>query len=157
MPNGNQSMLPKFFDEVNATILDLRTPIYMCVAARVTDLDGILTSMSKIKWDINHVNVEHSTYINNINRVSCGCDSVDYNNLKITLLIMTNHHFYRVCKCLRCDWKRLKKRCRYPKSRYGIVLPMSFHIRWLKGERIFQFIISINIFLKISPFLLSPN
>lgn len=41
----------------------------MCVAARVNDLDGILSAMSKIKWDINHVNVEHSTYINNINRV----------------------------------------------------------------------------------------
>lgn len=70
LPNANLSMLSTFFDEVNATLLDLRKPIYMCVAARVNDLDGILTSMSKIKWDINHVNVEHSTYINNINRVS---------------------------------------------------------------------------------------
>lgn len=76
LPNANQSMLSTFFDEVNATLLDLRKPIYMCVAARVTDLDGILTSMSKVKWDINHVNVEHSTYINNINRVSRGCDLV---------------------------------------------------------------------------------
>lgn len=72
LPNENQLFLSTFFEEANATLQDLRKPIYMCVAARVNDLDGILSSMAKIKWDINHVNVEHSTYINNINRVSSG-------------------------------------------------------------------------------------
>lgn len=69
LPNDNQ-FLTKFFDEINANLIALRKPVYMCVAARVNDLDGILTLMAKVKWDINDVNVEHSTYVNNINRVS---------------------------------------------------------------------------------------
>lgn len=69
LPNDSQ-FLSAFFDEMNVNLLELRKPIYMCVAARVNDLDGILSSMFKVKWDINHVNVEHSTYVNNINRVS---------------------------------------------------------------------------------------
>lgn len=69
LPNEGQ-FLSKFFEETSANLLELRKPIYMCVAARISDLDGILSSMSKVKWDINHVNVEHSTYVNNINRVS---------------------------------------------------------------------------------------
>lgn len=68
LPNDSQ-FLATYFDETNANLLQLRKPIYMCVAARVNDLDGVLSSMSKVKWDINHVNVEHSTYVNNINRV----------------------------------------------------------------------------------------
>lgn len=68
LPNDSQ-FLATYFDETNANLLHLRKPIYMCVAARVNDLDGVLSSMSKVKWDINHVNVEHSTYVNNINRV----------------------------------------------------------------------------------------
>lgn len=63
--------LSKFFDDVSAYLLELRKPIYMCVAARVIDLNGILAAMGKVKFDINHVNVEHSGYVNNINRVSC--------------------------------------------------------------------------------------
>lgn len=69
LPNDHQ-FLATFFKETTTDLLDLRKPIYMCVAARVNDLDGILSLMSKVKWDINHVNVEHSTYVNNINRVS---------------------------------------------------------------------------------------
>lgn len=69
LPNDNQ-FLTKFFDETTANLIALRKPVYMCVAGRVNDLDGILTLMAKVKWDINDVNVEHSTYVNNINRVS---------------------------------------------------------------------------------------
>lgn len=69
LPNDSQ-FLSRFFDETTTNLLHLRKPIYMCVAARVNDLDCILASMSKVKFDVNHVNVEHSTYVNNINRVS---------------------------------------------------------------------------------------
>lgn len=69
LPNDHQFLII-FFNETTADLQDLRKPIYMCVAAKVNDLDGILSSMAKVKWDINHINVEHSTYINNINRVS---------------------------------------------------------------------------------------
>lgn len=68
-PNDS-GFLNKFFDGTATYLLELRKPIYMCVAARVIDLNSILASMNKVKFDINHVNVEHSGYVNNINRVS---------------------------------------------------------------------------------------
>lgn len=67
-PNDHK-FLSTFFEETTTHLYGLRKPIYMCVAARIIDLDNILSSISKVKWDINHVNVEHSTYVNNINRV----------------------------------------------------------------------------------------
>lgn len=69
LPNNHQ-LLAQFFNETTTDLHNLRKPIYMCVAAKINDLDGILSSMGKVKWDINHVNVEHSTYVNYINRVS---------------------------------------------------------------------------------------
>lgn len=68
-PNDHKP-LTSYFAETPAYLVELRKPIYMCVAARIIDLQYILTSMGKVKWDINHVNVEHSAYINYINRVS---------------------------------------------------------------------------------------
>ena len=54
-------------------INDLRKPIYMCVTGRIIDIQNILLLMSKIKWDINHVTVQHSSYIDVVNRVSVIC------------------------------------------------------------------------------------
>lgn len=73
LPNSNNQFLAAFFDETSSYLLDLRKPVYMCVAARAIDLESVLSSISKVKWDINHVNVEHSAYVNNINRVSIPC------------------------------------------------------------------------------------
>lgn len=70
MPSNNHKFLSAFFDETSSYLLHLRKPIYMCVAARIIDLNSVLSSIAKVKWDINHVNVEHSTYVNNINRVN---------------------------------------------------------------------------------------
>lgn len=67
-PNDHK-FLSTFFEETSMHLFGLRKPIYMCVAARIIDLDSVLSSISKVKWDINHVNVEHSAYVNNINRV----------------------------------------------------------------------------------------
>ncbi|XP_055551222.1 syndetin [Wyeomyia smithii] len=47
---------------------DVRKPIFMCVTARVIDLQVVLQAMTKVKWDINHVNVQHSSYIDIMNR-----------------------------------------------------------------------------------------
>lgn len=69
LPNDSR-FSAKFIDDMTVNLQALRKPIYMCVAARVNDLDGISSSMAKVKWDINHVNVAHSTYVNNINPVS---------------------------------------------------------------------------------------
>lgn len=69
LPN-DPHFLANFFNETSNYLLDMRKPVYMCVAARIIDLELVLTSMAKVKFDINHVNVEHSGYVNIINRVS---------------------------------------------------------------------------------------
>lgn len=85
MPSNNHNLLSAFFDETSSYLLHLRKPIYMCVAARIMDLNSVLSSIAKVKWDnINHVNVEQSTYVNNINRV---------NNVKISLESATKSNF----------------------------------------------------------------
>lgn len=66
--SNDQNPLERFLDESQLYLPELRKPVYMCVTARVVDLPSVLTSMSKVKWDINHVNVEHSIYVSYINR-----------------------------------------------------------------------------------------
>lgn len=70
LPGNNHKFLSAFLDETSSYLLHLRKPIYICVAARIIDIKSVLSSIAKVKWDINNVNVEHSTYVNNINRVS---------------------------------------------------------------------------------------
>lgn len=71
LAQNDHKVLATFFVETSAYLLDLRKPIYMCVAMRVIDLPGTLAASSKVKYDMSHVNVEveHSAYINHINRV----------------------------------------------------------------------------------------
>lgn len=69
LPNDRKP-LSDFLNDTTGYITDLRKPIYMCVTARVFDLQNILNLMGKVKWDINHVNVEHSSYVNVLNKVS---------------------------------------------------------------------------------------
>lgn len=120
LPNDHQ-FLDKFLTDTMTDLQDLRKPIYMCVAARVNDLDGILSSMAKVKWDINHINVEHSTYINNINRVSANI----YGYFQACFKIEKKTNFFRVFKYSSCDWRKLKRRCPFQKNQSGIVLLMS--------------------------------
>jgi hypothetical protein len=63
----NLKKLRKFLED-SRFIWDLRKPVYMCVTLRVVDIQSILLAMNKVKWDINHVTVEHSTYVDIINR-----------------------------------------------------------------------------------------
>lgn len=65
-----KQILHSYFSDTKVFVCDLRKPIYMCVTARIIDIPNILASMAKTKWDINHVTVEYSPYINVINRVS---------------------------------------------------------------------------------------
>lgn len=69
--NADRKPMNDFIDSTSAYITALRRPIFICVTARTIDLQLVLTSMGKVKWDINAVNVQHSTYIDMINRV---CD-----------------------------------------------------------------------------------
>lgn len=69
LSNADRKPLNDYLTSTAAYIKALRKPVYMCVTARVIDLQAVLTLMGKVKWDVNHVNVQHSTYIDTINRV----------------------------------------------------------------------------------------
>lgn len=56
--------------EYSEFIADLAKPVYTCVASRVIDLSAILAQMAKVKWDVNHVTHQHSSYSDVLNRVS---------------------------------------------------------------------------------------
>lgn len=60
--------LRRYLVETAECVADVRKPIYMCVTARVVDIQNVLHAMGKVKWDINHVNVQHSSYVDTINR-----------------------------------------------------------------------------------------
>lgn len=67
--NGDhEHLFNDYFKEVSGYIKDLRRPIYISATSRVFDLPNILLQMSKVKWEINHVTVQHSAYIDTINR-----------------------------------------------------------------------------------------
>lgn len=60
--------LDEYFQNAERYSMDLRKPVYMCSMARVVDLQAILISMSKVKWDINQISSVHSSYIDTIHR-----------------------------------------------------------------------------------------
>uniref|UniRef100_A0A6B2ECI9 Coiled-coil domain-containing protein 132 n=1 Tax=Phlebotomus kandelakii TaxID=1109342 RepID=A0A6B2ECI9_9DIPT len=67
LPVNERKPLEEYFS--NSTyVSDLRKPVYMCSTAKLADMQSILVGMAKVKWDINHVTVQHSPYIDSINR-----------------------------------------------------------------------------------------
>ncbi|KAF2896789.1 hypothetical protein ILUMI_09384 [Ignelater luminosus] len=63
LPANNKIILQQFFSQTIACAIDLRRPIYMCVAAQAFDLRQILISMSKINWEVKDVMSQHNSYI----------------------------------------------------------------------------------------------
>uniref|UniRef100_A0A182PG97 Syndetin C-terminal domain-containing protein n=1 Tax=Anopheles epiroticus TaxID=199890 RepID=A0A182PG97_9DIPT len=63
-----QAGLREYLARTAEYVPDVRKPIFMCSTARVIDLQAVLSAMAKVKWDVNHVNVQHSPYIDTINR-----------------------------------------------------------------------------------------
>uniref|UniRef100_A0A182IUR2 Syndetin C-terminal domain-containing protein n=1 Tax=Anopheles atroparvus TaxID=41427 RepID=A0A182IUR2_ANOAO len=63
-----QALLQEYLEQTAEYVTDLRKPIFMCSTARIIDLQSVLYMMAKVKWDINHVNVQHSAYVDTINR-----------------------------------------------------------------------------------------
>lgn len=70
LPANNRGTLQSYLAETVSYICDVRKPVFMCVTARMIDLPSVLTAMGRVKWDINDVNVEHSVYVDTVNRVS---------------------------------------------------------------------------------------
>ncbi|XP_017839897.1 syndetin [Drosophila busckii] len=54
--------------EYNEFMAELAKPIYTCVTSRVIDLSSILAQIAKVKWDVNHVTHQHSSYSDVLNR-----------------------------------------------------------------------------------------
>ncbi|KAH8253234.1 hypothetical protein KR032_004363 [Drosophila birchii] len=54
--------------EYSEYMADLAKPVYTCVTSRVIDLSAILAQMAKVKWDVNHVIHQHSSYSDVLNR-----------------------------------------------------------------------------------------
>ncbi|XP_055585707.1 syndetin [Uranotaenia lowii] len=63
-----QAELRSYLNEIGECATHVRKPLYMCVTARIVDLQIVLHGMGKVKWDINHINAQHSSYVDTINR-----------------------------------------------------------------------------------------
>jgi syndetin len=69
LSNERQS-LSMYYEEMKKCVEDLRKPIYMAVTSKAIDIPTVITTISKVKWDVEHVIVEHNAYVSNLNRVS---------------------------------------------------------------------------------------
>lgn len=67
--NERQS-LKMYYEDMKKCVEDLRKPIYMVVTSKAIDIPGTVMSIGKVKWDVEHVVVEHNAYVSNLNRVS---------------------------------------------------------------------------------------
>lgn len=62
--------LKMYYEEMRKCVEDLRKPIYMAVTSKAIDIPATVLSISKVKYDVDHVIVEHNSYVSNLNRVS---------------------------------------------------------------------------------------
>lgn len=69
LPVGQRHVLSDYL-EYSEFMTDLAKPVYTCVTSRVIELSPILGQMAKVKWDVNHVTHQHSSYTDVLNRVS---------------------------------------------------------------------------------------
>jgi syndetin len=69
LSNERQS-LSMYYEEMKKCVEDLRKPIFMAVTSKAIDIPAVILTISKVKWDVEHVIVEHNAYVSNLNRVS---------------------------------------------------------------------------------------
>ncbi|XP_034478731.1 syndetin isoform X2 [Drosophila innubila] len=67
LPAAERPILSNYL-EYGDFMTDLAKPVYTCVTSRVIDLTAILAQMAKVKWDVNHVTHQHSSYSDVLNR-----------------------------------------------------------------------------------------
>lgn len=68
---GEKEWLERYCETTLTFVQDLRKPVYLCIAARFIDIPVVLQAMAKVKWDLNHVTVQYSPYVDGVvNRVS---------------------------------------------------------------------------------------
>jgi hypothetical protein len=67
--NERQS-LKSYIEDTQRCVQDMRKPIFTCVTCRAIDIPATIVAINKVKWDVQHVMVQHNSYIDVINRVS---------------------------------------------------------------------------------------
>ncbi|CRL04786.1 CLUMA_CG017842, isoform A [Clunio marinus] len=67
--NERQS-LKSYIEETQLSVKDMRKPIFTCITSRAIDIQATIIAINKIKWDVSHVNVQHNSYIEVINRAT---------------------------------------------------------------------------------------
>ncbi|CAG9830056.1 unnamed protein product [Diabrotica balteata] len=68
VPQNFKGVLQQFYLQTIASAPDLRNPVYMAVVAQAFDLRQILTSMSKINWEVRDVRSMHNSYVDTLLR-----------------------------------------------------------------------------------------
>lgn len=67
---ANERMSLKcYIEQTTVCVRDMRKPIFTCVTSRAIDIQSTIVSINKVKWDVSHIMVQHSSYIDVINRV----------------------------------------------------------------------------------------
>lgn len=61
-------ILQTFFEQTVNSSIDVRVPVYMCVASHIFDIRTILISMSQVNWMVKNVMSQHSSYVDQIVR-----------------------------------------------------------------------------------------
>ncbi|GIY34880.1 hypothetical protein CDAR_389061 [Caerostris darwini] len=63
IPPTKRAFLQQFCSQTVSQASELRRPIYMAVAARTIDYEQIVFLMSAVKWDVNDIMSQHSSYV----------------------------------------------------------------------------------------------
>ncbi|XP_030378131.1 syndetin isoform X2 [Scaptodrosophila lebanonensis] len=67
LPTNERPMLASYL-EYEDFMADVAKPVYICVTSHIIDLSAVLAQMAKVKWDVNHVIHQHSSYSDVMNR-----------------------------------------------------------------------------------------
>lgn len=63
IPSTKRAFLQQFCSQTVSQASELRRPVYMAVAARTIDYEQIVVLMSAVKWDVNEIMSQHSSYV----------------------------------------------------------------------------------------------
>ncbi|GFT12422.1 hypothetical protein NPIL_469741 [Nephila pilipes] len=63
IPSTKRAFLQQFCSQTVSQASELRRPVYMAVAARTIDYEQIVILMNPVKWDVNEIMSQHSSYV----------------------------------------------------------------------------------------------
>ncbi|XP_054713927.1 syndetin-like [Uloborus diversus] len=63
IPPTKRAFLQQFCSQTVSQAAELRRPVYMAVAAKTIDYEQVVFLMGSVKWDINEIMSQHSSYV----------------------------------------------------------------------------------------------